>query len=55
MNIWFIVILLLFMFELGITVSKNGERKEGHYNLRSTIIGQLFLLSLIYMAMSKGI
>ena len=55
MNGWFIAILFLCMLELGVNMAKHGERREGHHNFGSTLIGQAILISLIYMAIKTGL
>jgi hypothetical protein len=53
-NWCFLVLLLLYAAELGATLVKHGQRKEGTYNFFTTLITAAVIISLVYMAIRLG-
>lgn len=45
-----IIILVIFAINLGITLAKHGEPKDGKYNFWTEIISIFIMLSLLYCA-----
>ncbi|WP_165769076.1 hypothetical protein [Virgibacillus profundi] len=54
MNIWFLVLIGLFLLSLGITLAKHGEQKREVHNFWVVLISGLIQVWLIYMAVSVG-
>ena len=54
MNGWFIALIVLYVLELGATMSKHGEPKTGKYNFWSTLITLLILMFVIVKAIQTG-
>lgn len=45
-----IIILVIFAINLGVTLAKHGEPKDGKYNFWAEIISTFIMLSLLYCA-----
>lgn len=54
MNIWFIIIVALYVFGLGVNMAKHGEERETEYNFWSALISGAIELILIYLAIKQG-
>ena len=54
MNWYFIAILALEVFGMGINLAKHGEDKDGKYNFWLSLSSTVINLFLIIMAIKKG-
>lgn len=54
MNIYFVIICVLFALSLGITLSRNGEYTYDKYDFKVSLFAILIELFLIYNAIMVG-
>lgn len=54
MNGWFLAIIILFVLNLGINLTRHGEKKKENYNLWVAVIGGGVRILLTYIAIVTG-
>ena len=54
MNYYFIGLLMLYVMNLGINLTRNGEPREDEYSFFTSLISCLIVLGLTYLAIQTG-
>ena len=54
MNYYFIAALILYVMNLGINLTRNGEPREDKYNFFTSLISSLIVIVLMYLAIKTG-
>lgn len=54
MNIYFIVMVAIYLLKLGIELGKHGQEKTGEYNFWTGLIGTAIGITLVYLAIKTG-
>lgn len=55
MNYYFVVIIFLYSMNIGMNLAKNGMPREGNYNFLTATIAAIICITLIYLAIKKGL
>ena len=54
MNYYFIALLMLYVMNLGIVLSRNGQPREDKYSFSTSLISSLIVIVLMYLAIKTG-
>ena len=54
MNIYFIILTVMYLLNIGIALGKHGEEKITKYNWLTTFIGSAIGFTLLYFAVKTG-
>lgn len=54
MNIYFIILICIYILNLGIELAKHGEEKTGEHNFFNALIGSAIGIILLYFAVKTG-
>lgn len=54
MNIYFLIIIIVYALNIGISIAKHGKPQEGKYNFLTTLIGACIGIFITYMAIKIG-
>ena len=54
MNIYFIILIILYILNIGIALGKHGEEKISRYSFPTTLLGSGVGITLLYFAIKTG-
>ena len=54
MNGWFLALIIIYVLNLGMTLSSHGKPREGTHNFWTALLGSSIGLTLIYFAIAAG-
>lgn len=54
MNIFFIILIIFYILNIGIALGKHGEEKIAKYNFWTTLLGSGTGMTILYFAVKTG-
>lgn len=54
MNIFFIILIIIYILNVGIALGKHGEEKITRYNFWTTLLGSGIGMTILYFAVKTG-
>ena len=54
MNIYFIILILIYILNIGINIGKHEEERRAKYNMITSLIGSGIGITLLYFAVKTG-
>lgn len=54
MNIWFCILIVIHILNLGVELGKHGERKTKTHNFFVQLVGSAIGITLLYLAVKTG-
>ena len=54
MNIYFIVLMIMYILNIGIALGKHGEENVSKYSFLATLLGSGIGIALLYLAVKTG-
>ena len=53
MNIYFLIICVMYLLRLGVALAEHGKEREGRYSFWATLIASLIGITLIWLAINN--
>lgn len=55
LNGWLLTLIIIGVLNIGVSMAKHGEKKEGKHSFTGSLLGFGIQLTLIYMAIKTGL